>query len=282
MCFVLGMTIAAGWAWKVGKLGGDGGDDERFVARATDAMYKNRFVAPPGDNVREITDEGLKRFPTSHRLLDVRMRAANELVAQAMTQRSAGDIVEALRLARMAHELDPNDASAKHLIEQYEAELAAFTAPSAPTLGKPPVPAPPAGKPVPGPAATPAASATTAYRIILESSAGQPRLGQTVELTARVAPPKGTFENPLFTITGPGLGGGVVMPGQSAAPGVWKASHAFAEAGRFEVAFTIQTEGKALRAARSLVSGDPAPAPKPPDPAPKPTAPAPAASVKWM
>jgi serine/threonine-protein kinase len=282
MCFVLGMIIAAGWAWKVGKLGGDGGDDERFVARATDAMYKNRFVTPPGDNVREITDEGLKRFPNSHRLLDVRMRAANELVSQAMTHRSAGDLVEALRLARMAQELDPNDASARRLVEQYEGELAALTAPSAPTLGKVPVPVPPAVKPVPGPAATPAASAATAYKIILESSAGQPRLGQTVELTARVAPPKGTFENPLFTITGPGLGGGVVMPGQSAAPGVWKASYAFAEAGRFEVAFTAQTEGTALKAARSLISGDPAPAPKLPDPAPKPTAPAPTASVKWM
>jgi hypothetical protein len=199
-----------------------------------------------------------------------------------MTHRSAGDIVEALRLARMAHELDPNDASARRLVEQYEGELAAFTLPTAPTLGKVPVPLPPPGKPVPGPAATPAASAATAYKIILESSAGQPRLGQTVELTARVAPPKGTFESPLFTITGPGLGGGVVMPGQSGAPGVWKASYAFAEPGRFEVAFTTQTEGKALKAARSLVSGDPAPAPKLPDPAPKPTAPVPTASVKWM
>ncbi len=288
LCFVLGMAIAAGWAWKMGKLGGSSdGDDERYVARATDAMYKNRFVAPAGDNVRDITDEGLKKWPNDHRLLDIRMRAANELVSQAMTQRSAGDIVEALRLARTAHELDPNDASAKRLVDQYDGELAAFTTPTAPPLGKtsatPVVPAPPSGKTSALPSAVvpgPAASAGAAYKIILESNVGQPRLGQTVDFTARVAPPKGSFESPVFTINGPGLAGGVNMTAQSSAPGVFKASYAFLEGGRFDVTFTTQADGKPLKATRALVAGEPAP--KPPEPGPKPPATAPSSSVKWM
>jgi serine/threonine protein kinase len=292
LCFVLGAAIAAGWAWKMGKLGGSAEvDDEAYVSRATDAMYKHRFVAPAGENVRDITDEGLKKWPNDHRLLDIRMRAASELVSQATAQRSAGDIVEALRLARAAHDLDPNDASAKRLVDQYEAELAAFTTPTATPLNKPPAvpsgngkPIVPAGLP-PGPAA-PAASAVAAYKVILEANVVTPRLGQTVELTARVAPTKGAFDGASFTISGPGLGGGATMPAQSPSPGVFKASYAFLEAGRFEVTFTTQADGKPLKAARSLTAGEaPAPpTPKLPDPGPKPAppGPAPTGSVKWM
>ena len=294
LCFVLGAAIAAGWAWKMGKLGGTPDvDDEAYVSRATDAMYKHRFVTPAGENVRDITDEGLKKWPNDHRLLDIRMRAASELVSQATAQRSAGDIVEALRLARAAHDLDPNDASAKRLVDQYDAELAAFTTPTAPPLVKPPVVPSGAGKPV-GPAGVPpapapSASAAAAFKVILEANVVTPRLGQTVELTARVAPTKGSFDGASFLITGPGLGGGATMPAQSPSPGVFKASYAFLEAGRFDVTFTTQADGKPLKAARSLTAGDPAappapPTPKLPDPGPKPTpaGPAPTGSVKWM
>ena len=286
LCFVLGALLAAGWAWKMGKLGGGDGDDERYVTRATDAMYKHRFVAPAGDNVRDITDEGLKKWPNDHRLLDIRMRSANELVTQATVQRSAGDIVEALRLARAAHELDPNDASAKRLVEQYDAELATFTTPTATPLVKPPPPlAATNGRPV-VPAVAPSGAASTspsAFKVLLDTNVGAPRVGQTVEFTARVAPTKGTFEGATFVISGPGLGGGATMPAQSPAPGVFKASFAFLEPGRFDVTFSTQADGKPLKAARSLTAGDP-PAPKPPEPAkpPAPPAAAPTGSVKWM
>ena len=286
LCFVLGASLAAGWAWKMGKLGGGDVDDERYVTRATDAMYKHRFVAPAGENVRDITDEGLKKWPNDHRLLDIRMRSANELVTQATVQRSAGDLVEALRLARAAHELDPNDASAKRLVDQYDAELATFTTPTATPLVKPPASlAATNGKPV-APAAVPSASASSAassFKALLEANVGAPRVGQTVEFTARIAPTKGTFEGASFMISGPGLGGGATMPAQSPSPGVFKASFAFLEPGRFDVTFTAQADGKPLKAGRSLTAGEP-PAPKPPEPAkpPPPPATAPTGSVKWM
>lgn len=149
-CFVvLGAAFAGVLAWKMGRLGpsSDAELEERFVARATDAMFKNRFTDPPGENVRDITAEGLRRFPNASRLVDVRVRAANELVTHAMAQRAAGDIPEALRLATSAHELDPNDGAAKRLVEQYERELAAQSAATTSPLVKPPVIAPtkPAG-----------------------------------------------------------------------------------------------------------------------------------------
>jgi serine/threonine-protein kinase len=286
LCFVLGMSIAAAWAWKVGKLGGSESDDERYVARATDAMYKNRFVTPPGDNVRDITDEGLKKWPNDPRLLDVRMRSANELVSQAMVQRTAGDIVEALRLARAAHELHPPDPSAKRLVDQYDGELAGLTAPSAPPLGKssasPSAPIVPGKTAAPPSAIVPApAGSTTPFKIVLEANVGQPRLGQTVEFTARIAPPKGSFENSVFNITGPGLAGGVNMTAQSPAPGVFKASYAFLEGGRFDVTFSTLADGKGIKAGRALIAGEPGAKP-PSDPDPKPPGTAPTSSVKWM
>ncbi|MDF2692939.1 MAG: serine/threonine protein kinase [Labilithrix sp.] len=293
LCFVLGAAIALGWAWKVGKIGPGDADEERFVARATDAMFKNHFHEPPGDNVKEITDEGLRRWPNDRKLLDIRVRAANELISQAIAQRSAGDVVEALKLAKIAHDLDPHDASAKRLVEQYEAELAAFSPSAAPTLAKPPERPPtpgPTPKPsVPGPTPTPAPTreppqpqpSRIDYKALVDVSAATPRLGQTVELTARIAPNKGDFDAPGFTIVGPGVPGGVRMPAQTPAPGIFKASYAFLEAGRFEITFTTQEGGRTISAKRSVIASAMTPPAPTPTPTPSPT-PTPTGSVKWM
>ena len=276
LCFVLGMMMAAGWAYKIGKIGGES-DSERSVARATDAMYNNHFFEPSGDNVKDITDEGLKRWPNDRRLVDIRNRAAAQLVMQALTQRSGGDIGEALKLAKIARELDPNDESAKRLVDQYEAELTNAPSPSSPPLNRPPNSAISVnGKPPPVPPA-PAAG----YTVVLEVSAAKPRLGQNVELSARVAPAKGPFENAAFTVIGPANPGGVRLPAQNAGPGAFSATYAFVEGGRYQITFIAQAEGKPLASTpRVLVAGETAP-PTPPTP---PTAPTPTTtpSVKWM
>ena len=290
LCFVLGATIGLGWAWKVGKIGGGAdAEEERFVARATDAMFKNHFHEPPGENVKDITDEGLRRWPNDRKLLDIRVRAANELTSQAIAQRSAGDVLEALRLAKIAHDLDPHDASAKRLVEQYEAELASFSPSAAPTLTTPPQPPPPK----PGTSPKPSSVAPTAqpqaprvdYKALVDVSVATPRLGQTVELTARLAPNKGDFEAPSFTIVGPGVPGGVRMPAQSPSPGVFRASYAFLEPGRFEITFSTQESGRAITAKRAVTAVASAPTPiptTPPTTAPTQPAPTTTGTVKWM
>ncbi len=280
LCFVMGVVIALGWAWKAGKLGGGDAEEERFVARATDAMFKNHFSEPPGDNVKEITDEGLRRWPNDRRLLDVRVRAANELTSQAITQRSAGDITEAIRLVKLAHELDPNDSSAVKLAEQYESELQAFNPAAAPTLtsATPQVPAAPPSHKTAAPPSSVNTHTRADYKVVVDVSTASPRLGQTIDFVAHVAPPKGDFDGPGFTISGPGVPGGVRMPAQATGAGTFKASYAFLEGGKFEVMFSAQASGKAISAKRTVTAGGGAPAPKPtPTPTPPPTA-----SVKWM
>jgi eukaryotic-like serine/threonine-protein kinase len=272
-CFVFGAALAAGAAWRAGRLGpaSDESDRERWLARASDAMFKNRFHEPPGENVKDLTDEGLRRWPNDRRLLDVRTRAATELVSQAMAQRSGGDVLEALRLARVAHELDSQNASAKRLVDQYEAELASFSPPAAPTLARP------AERPQPSASGKPGASvpARVETKALLDISAVAPRIGQTVELVGRVAPPRGDFTDPAFTIAGPGPAV-VRLPAQPAGPGTFKASYAFLEGGKYDITFTTQVEGKAVAAKRSITAGG-----APPTPPPQPT-PSATGSVKWM
>lgn len=284
-CFLLGAALAAGYAWKTGKFGAGAVDVEhdQWVARATDAMFKNRFQDPPGENVRDLTDEGLRRWPNDRRLLDVRVRAASELTSQAIAQRSAGDVVEALKLAKLAHELDPHDASTKRLVEQYEAELASFSPSAAPTLVVKPPPATPTsptrptpkppGPPPPGPPPPGPPPVAVEYKVLLELSQSAPRLGQTVDFIARVAPAKADLGDPSFLVAGPGSPG-VRLPAQAAGPGTFKASYAFLESGKFDVTFTAQADAKPLAAKRSLTAGSPAPAPVP--------TPSTTGSVKWM
>jgi len=286
--FLLGVGLAGAWAWKTGKIGpvDDAAEEDRLVARATDAMFKNRFDAPSGENVKDLTDEGLRRWPGDRRLMDIRVRTANELTSQAIAQRATNDVHEALRLARIAHQLDSNDAAAKRLVDQYEAELASFSASSAPTLGKPvPSHVPPSPKhPIVAPSASSAqpSAAHVEYKALVDVSVAMPRLGQTVDITAKVMPQKGELGDPGFTIAGPGVPGGVRVPAITAAPGVFKASYAFLEAGKFEIQFTAQAEGgKGPSAKRTVVaSADPPPAPPAPPASTPPPAPTP--SVKWM
>ena len=276
-CFVLGAGAAGLYAWKTGRLGGED-DEARYVARATAAMYQNHWSEPPGENVKDITDEGLHRFPNDPKLLDVRVRSAQGLSTQAVAQRSAGDVMEALKLARLAHELDPNDASAKRLVEQYESELANFSPSAAPTLATPPAPKPGAS-PAPVNSVQPA---RIQYTALVDLSVPAPKVGQTVELTARVAPNKGDFSDPGFTVSGPSAAP-VRVPAAPTAPGVFKTTYSFTEAGKFDIAFSAQVDGKSVNAKRTVAAAAPAPAPPPAPPAPAPApAPAPTGSVKWM
>jgi serine/threonine-protein kinase len=273
-CFALGVIVAGLFAWKTGRIGAD--EEERIVARATDAMYQNHFQDPPGENVKEITDEGLKKFPNDRKLIDVRVRASQALTSQAIVQRTAGDVLEALRLARLAHELDPNDASTKRLVEQYESELATFSPSAAPTLFTPPH----STKPLPGVGPNPVAKAEPKALVDVSPA---PKVGQTVELSARISPNKGDFADPGFTVSGPGVPGGVRVPATASGPGLFKSTYVFNEPGKFDVAFAAQLDGKAINAKRTVAAaGAGAPAPQPaPQPAPTPT-PQPSGSVKWM
>ena len=121
-CFLLGAGIAVGVAYRAGLVGPRvaAASADAQIARASEALKSKRWDTPPGDNVKDLTSDGLARWPGDARLLDLRARATDELVKEALDHKFSGDLTEALRLARLARELDPSDTTAQHLVDELE------------------------------------------------------------------------------------------------------------------------------------------------------------------
>jgi eukaryotic-like serine/threonine-protein kinase len=277
LLFLVGSAAAAGVLYKIGLLEATAPariDD--YVARANDAVAHERWDAPPGNNVRDITNEGLAKWPNDARLLDARARASERLEARAIGLRGAGDLHGAAHLMRLATELDPTDQGARTLAAQFEEEATPHTDGSAPlvvlsdagSLVTPARPVPAAGAP----------------RATIDAAPPKPRLGQSVEFVAKVltasgAAPKSPVTEGRFTIAGPGLGSGADLAAASEG-NVFRAGFTFLERGRYEVSFSGKVDGQSVRSARAVVIEAPTPPPstgtveQPPPP--------PSGTVKWL
>lgn len=120
----------------------DGSVEGRLDA-ARDAMRRSAWDAPPGDNVKEILDAALVKWPDDPRVKDLRREAAERLVTDALGRKYAGDKAEALHLARIAVSLHPSLTTAQHLVAELEAsgqtpanptQTAPLVPPSVPTF----------------------------------------------------------------------------------------------------------------------------------------------------
>lgn len=100
---------------------------------AREAMRKQAWDAPPGDNVKEILDAALAKWPDDSRVKDLRREAAERLVTGALGRKYAGDNVEALHLARIAVSLNPSLTTAQHLVAELETTGQTIPATSAPS-----------------------------------------------------------------------------------------------------------------------------------------------------
>jgi serine/threonine-protein kinase len=262
-CFLLGVVITSAVLYRMGRIGplSSIGTVDDYVSRANDAMRQQRWDAPPGDNVRDITTEALGKWPREPRLLDIRVRATDELVKEAVGRNFAGDPAAALHLARLAKELDPTDTTAQHLVEQYEQ---AARPPGSAELGQPGVDAGLAAH-GPTPGHNPGAGTP---RATLDISVPKPRVGQPVTFVAKVAT-KGHPDDPHFRLTGPGLVDDTRLTALSDAPGLFQTSFTFFEAGKYEVGFTVKMDGVTVKATRTVAVDDgAATAPTQPPPTP--------------
>ena len=131
VCFIGGATLASAGAYQLGILGNDTATQSTYLERANRALENRRWNQPPGDNVKDITDEGLAKHPNDTELISVRRRAADELVNAALGKKYGGDVEGALELANLANELAPGNTTAQHLVRELQ-ELAAQRAPVTP------------------------------------------------------------------------------------------------------------------------------------------------------
>jgi serine/threonine-protein kinase len=110
---------------------------DTVLEEAREAERRHAWDGPPGRNFKELTDLALARWPQSTALRDLRRDGADRLLADALGRKYANDPAEALRLVRIALELNPDLTAAQHLAAE---------------LAQP--------KPVDAPSATAAASAS--------------------------------------------------------------------------------------------------------------------------
>ncbi len=114
---------------------------DQAIARAESAMQRRAWDAPPGENVKELTDRALERSPGDRRILSLRRTAAEQIVNDALGRKYAGSQADALRLAKLALELAPDLTTAQHLVRELQAsEISPAIAPasaSSPTTAAP-------------------------------------------------------------------------------------------------------------------------------------------------
>ncbi len=119
-----------------GKRGADARSFDATLEAAQEALDKRAWDAPPGNNVKELTDKLLAESPGDHRVLSLRSKAAEGVLVDGMRARSSGaGTTEALRLFRLALELDPSLDTARDFVrelEQQQAGAASSTASSVP------------------------------------------------------------------------------------------------------------------------------------------------------
>jgi eukaryotic-like serine/threonine-protein kinase len=124
ICFTLGVAITAIVAHRLGAFPDREPGAEAYAERARSALAAGAFDSPRGENVKDITDTALRRWPRAEGVLAVRRDAARTLTETARS-RSGAERAKALRFAALATELDPDNAEARRLANELAAVPAA-------------------------------------------------------------------------------------------------------------------------------------------------------------
>jgi hypothetical protein len=206
------------------------GDEEhkQHVARTHKALAAGHYIEPEGESVRDFVSAGLKQWPDDTDLAKIQSDAAREIVTRAMAARSGGDVAGAHALAKIAHDLDPSDATARLLLAQYDDELVA----------------PVDGGTLSGP------------RVTLDLPAGKAHVGSKVDFDARITMGGPSRQNHVtgaqFVVVGPGLpGDGTRIPALGTGP--YHALFSPPSAGSYDVQFEANVEGATVCADRTLI-----------------------------
>jgi serine/threonine-protein kinase len=118
-CFAIGAALTAFGAHALGVFdrtasGVSEPTAQSYADRANAAIAADAWDTPPGENVRDLTDAALRRWPGAPQILEVRQNAARMLVRRAHdAAETKGE--DALRWARLAAELDSGNAEARAL-----------------------------------------------------------------------------------------------------------------------------------------------------------------------
>ncbi len=246
-CFLVGVIGSAAIAYKMGLVGQAADDNtlDHAIERANDALRKQHWDDPPGDNVLELTDEGLKKWPNDARLLDIRARATDEVVKAALGEKYLNHRDKAAKLAQLAHQLDPTDSTATMLMNELVGNAsvdAGVTTDAGSVAIKP---------------SSQQTFVATAPHATLDAIPNKPRAGQTIDVSARAfsssgGPPKTPLADAELTITGPGLSPNTRLVMTPDASGVMHTTLTLFDPGKFDLTFSAKSDGAAVRVTKSI------------------------------
>ena len=208
-------------------------DEERrlYHERVRLALAESHYTGPPGENVKELVERGMERWPTDGTLRQLKSAAEKEMLTMAMAAHDSGDLVGARNIARDAYALESTDNSARYMRAQYEDELESAMNGASAKSGPP--------------------------RLVFEA----PTLvkpGQAVEITGRViygvagANAKVTSMKIAMNPTGKTGGAGVPVTFVSSDPNAIKATLTAPDHGSYHLAFEADVAGITVRAMRDV------------------------------
>ena len=258
-CFLVGVIGAATLAYKLGYVGPKATNPQSldgYRHRAKAAFRASHWDSPPGDNVRDITNEGLAKYPHDDRLIEIRAEATDEIVKDAIGEKYQGHMENAAHLAKLAHELDPTDATADRLATEYaqathENELDAGLALDAESQAPKHVPTNPTTH------GSVVAPPVTGARGTIDLAPARPSVLVPVAITIRLevgsGPPKQLPDAASLTVSGPDVAPGTLIPILAESPSIVRGALTFNEPGKFELVFTAKVDGYALKIVRTVV-----------------------------
>jgi serine/threonine-protein kinase len=227
LAFLLGIALAS--AVLVGVVFRPDTERRAWEQRTRSALTKGHYVSPPGENVRELVEQGLQRWPDDDELRHFRSAAEQEMITMAIAARASGDLVGARNLSRDALQLDQTDNSARYMHAQCEDELESAQSGASAKTGPP--------------------------RLIFEA----PTTGKTgakLELSAKIiwgATPPGPVRNLKITLLpNGGTTSAAPVTIASADPGAIRAAVIAPAAGRYDLSFEANVGGTVVRAMRDL------------------------------
>ncbi len=208
-------------------------DQERvaYRERTRAALAEGHYVTPPGECVRDLVADGLKRWPDDVDLRQMKSAAEKEMITMAIAARNSGDLVGARNLSRDAFELEGTDNSARYMRAQSEEELEA--------------------------AMNGTSAKTGAPRLIFESPPVV-KPGQPVEMTGKIVwgatPPSAKVTGMKISLNPNGkTTGGTPVALTSSDPSAIRATlTAPTNIGSYDVAFEANVSGTVVRAMRDL------------------------------
>jgi hypothetical protein len=255
-CFLVGVIGAAAFAYRMGYVGSSAVETSSLASyqqRAEKALRDQHWDTPAGSNVRDLTNEGLAKYPRDRRLLEIRAQATDELVKDAVTEKYLTHFDQAARLAQLAHELDPTDVAAERLAAEYgQTPLAQADAGAAHDVQPQLVHTAGGGG---------TAALVTGTHGTIELTPAKPHVNVpvtiTVHITVGTGAPKGLPEGEVLGITGPDVPPGTMIPILADGPSTVRGAVMFNEPGKFDLTFTAKVDGNALKLTRSVIIDPP-------------------------